>query len=392
MGIVLSHTTAKAVYQAAYSVVTSTAESFESDVRLNAAPSAREVIAAKGWLSKHGIDLGGEDLEVLVPNLMQRRICQGLTCHATRQEITRSELNELGENVFIVSIERCALEAATYLSLPELVEYYFELCSAYALEIDDPTDYSERPALTSTVKLKRYFDQAKNQHGIDLARKAIRYVRDGCRSPMETAFVMMLTLPRRFGGLGIRDIETDYEIKVAKVARELTRHTKFYFDAYLRRSKTDIEYNGFYHDSDENRAIDEERKNALKAMGFEIVTVSRHSFFDKNAFARVMLSIIRREGIRPSRLPENFFVEQENLRQFVLRRYIEKAKREDERRRAEQSERDKAAQENEMALGIVDDPSINDVPEIADMQQINVFEDNADTDGRIYGSLSIAED
>lgn len=82
---------------------------------------------------------------------------------------------------------------------------------------------------------------------------------------------------KKEGGLGIRALETDYEIKVANVAKGLTRRTKFYMDAYLKRSRIDIEYNGFHHDTEENRAIDEERKNALAAMGYGIITISRHS-------------------------------------------------------------------------------------------------------------------
>lgn len=72
-------------------------------------------------------------------------------------------------------------------------------------------------------------------------------------------------------------------------------------DAYLKKSRTDIEYNGFYHDAEEDRAIDEERKNALASMGYGIITVSRYSFMHASAFVRVMEAIQRKEGIRPSR-------------------------------------------------------------------------------------------
>lgn len=37
---------------------------------------------------------------------------------------------------------------------------------------------------------------------------------------METAFVMMLTLPKSEGGLGIKGIETDYEVKVTAAAKK----------------------------------------------------------------------------------------------------------------------------------------------------------------------------
>ena len=215
---------------------------------------------------------------------------------------------------------------------------------------------------------------------------------------METAFVMMLTLPRREGGLGISEIETDYEVKVTAAAKNLTRREKFYMDAYLKRSRTDIEYNGFQHDAEEDRAIDEERKNALASMGYGIITVSRYSFMHASAFARVMEAIQRKEGIRPSRLPKDFTIKQEELRQFVLRRFIE------ERKRIEELLRQDAAQGNALELeravleGIsLDDPTINNVPAIDDMQVIELdcpeFAQTSTStpEGRVYGARTEAD-
>ena len=209
---------------------------------------------------------------------------------------------------------------------------------------------------------------------------------------METAFVMMLTLPKNEGGLGIRALETDYEIKVANVAKGLTRRTKFYMDAYLKRSRIDVEYNGFHHDTEENRAIDEERKNALAAMGYGIITISRHSFMHAESFARVMEVIQRKEGIRPSRLPKNFKTKQEELRKFVLRRHFEEKKLIEERIRRDREERNRIDYEKALFDGVLDDPSINTVPEIDDMQTFEhqtPREDNASgptPDGRLFGS------
>ena len=51
---------------------------------------------------------------------------------------------------------------------------------------------------------------------------------------METAFVMMLVMPKREGGLGIRGLEMDYRIEVNARARHLTARSCFYCDVYLR--------------------------------------------------------------------------------------------------------------------------------------------------------------
>lgn len=292
MSIVLSHNTAKAVYQAAYSVSAIGTEPCSPAKIYGARPSKELLDSAADWLARHNVALDNDaPLDTTVFERANVRSMTGCKCHVSSKRFAGSRFIKLADDIYIVGVELCALQAATYLPFRELVEYYFELCGAYSLGHDASTSYTERFALTSTSSLKHFFNSLIDCKGLELARKAIQCVRDGCRSPMETAFVMMLTLPRREGGLGISEIETDYEVKVTAAAKNLTRREKFYMDAYLKRSRTDIEYNGFQHDAEEDRAIDEERKNALASMGYGIITVSRYSFMHASAFARVMEAI-----------------------------------------------------------------------------------------------------
>lgn len=246
MSIVLSHTTAKAVYQAAHSVSAKGIESCSPAAIYGSCPTGTFLDAAAEWLTKHDVSLDTNDsLEVMVFDRRNARYAMNCQCHVSSKRFSNSRFIELKDGIFIVGVELCALQAATYLSFRELVEYYFELCGAYSLGTDSSTSYTERFALTSTERLKQFFNSITRCDGLALARKAIQCVRDGCRSPMETAFVMMLTLPKSEGGLGIKGIETDYEVQVTTAAKNLTRRKKFFMDAYLKKSRTDIEYNGF---------------------------------------------------------------------------------------------------------------------------------------------------
>ena len=321
------------------------------------------------------------------------RYAMNCQCHVSSKRFSNSRFIELEDGIFIVGVELCALQAATYLPFRELVEYYFELCSAYSLGTGSSTSYNERFALTSTERLKQFFNSITRCDGLALARKAIQCVRDGCRSPMETAFVMMLTLPKSEGGLGIKGIETDYEVQVTAAAKNLTRRKKFFMDAYLKKSRTDIEYNGFYHDAEEDRAIDEERKNALASMGYGIITVSRYSFMHASSFVRVMEAIQRKEDIRPSRLPKDFRIMQEDLRLFLLRRFIEGKKRIQEELRQDSEERQRIDLEKAMLEGItLDDPTINKAPAIDDMQTVGLDSPSLNQtssftpEGRVFGA------
>lgn len=399
MSIVLSHNTAKAVYQAAYSVSAIGTEPCSPAKIYGARPSKELLDSAADWLARHNVALDdGAPLDTTVFERANVRSMTGCKCHVSSKRFAGSRFIKLADDIYIVGVELCALQAATYLPFRELVEYYFELCGTYSLGHDASTSYTERFALTTTSSLKHFFNSLIDCKGLELARKAIQCVRDGCRSPMETAFVMMLTLPRREGGLGISEIETDYEVKVTAAAKNLTRREKFYMDAYLKRSRTDIEYNGFQHDAEEDRAIDEERKNALASMGYGIITVSRYSFMHASAFARVMEAIQRKEGIRPSRLPKDFAIKQEELRQFVLRRFIEEKKRIEELLRQDAAQRNALELERAVLEGIsLDDPTINNVPVIDDMQVIELdcpeFAQTSTStpEGRVYGARTEAD-
>lgn len=399
MSIVLSHTTAKAVYQAACSVSAEVTEPCSPAAIYGSCPSGTLLDAAAKWLTKHNVTLDANDsLEVMVFDRKNARYAMNCQCHVSSKRFSSSRFIELGNDVYIAGVELCALQAATYLSFRELVEYYFELCGTYSLGTSSSTSYTERIALTSTERLKQFFNSITRCDGPTLARKAIQCVRDGCRSPMETAFVMMLTLPKSEGGLGIKGVETDYEVQVTAAAKNLTRRKKFFMDAYLKKSRTDVEYNGFYHDEEVDRAIDEERKNALASMGYGIITVSRYSFMHASSFVRVMEAIQRKEGIRPSRLPKDFQIMQEDLRQFVLRRFIEEKKRIQQQLRQDSEERQRIDLEKAMLEGItLDDPTINEAPAIDDMQTAEpvgpsfVQRNGRTPEGRIFGAGNKAD-
>ena len=364
MGIVLSHATARAVYQTAESIAIYATDPIPMDKIRASAPTTSDLEAARAWLKRKNVD--SETIHVLTFSNNAQRHRKGCVCHLTRYVFDAESYLELEPNVYIVDIKLCALQAAADLDLSELVEYYFEICGSYALETSDETQYRERPALTTVDELRAFFSQASGYRGSNKALKALSYVRGGCRSPLETAFVMMLTMPKSMGGLGIHSVQTDYRVPVTKRYAALTRRTVFYLDAYLENSMTDIEYNGFYHDEPEQQAIDEERRNTLRNMGYVVITVSRRSFFKQSAFRRVMEAIRIREKIWPSRLPNNFAIQQEALRQFVLRRYFEYGRRVLEALREEEvAKREIAGQ-----CPQIDDPSINDVPEPDDMQHV----------------------
>lgn len=204
----------------------------------------------------------------------------------------------------------------------ELIEYLFELCGKYSLPFHPDDAYRERPPLVTPDALRCHVECAPGQRGINRLRNALRYVRGGIRSPMETALLIPIVAPRRLGGLHIKTIQAAQRVEVTGRARSLTRRSHFECDALLPKSRTDLEYDGIIHEEAEQATIDTERANAMMAMGYSVMSVNRYALFDPLAFRRLMLAIMQREGRRIDRLPREFYQKQENLRRFVLRRWL----------------------------------------------------------------------
>lgn len=261
-------------------------------------------------------------LDVLVRRDCDRRTARGVVAHAWRFPLPERSLIKIGHGIYVTDVLLTAQQLARQMGEVELVEYLLELCGEYALP-PDGGNYRSCPHLVAPGEIKGWTDRVRGQHGANKLRRALSWVRPGARSPMETAFFMMLLMPRRLGGLGISELELAHRIDVTGEACGLTRRKHFECDAYAPSSRTDFEYNGIIHETEEQLAIDVERANALEAMGYNVMTITRHAFFDPEAFRRLMLAIERKAGRRADRVPEGFAERQEGLRRFVLRRHIE---------------------------------------------------------------------
>lgn len=323
MSIILSHGTAQAFHRAALGAGELRSYPSRRKRLKPSVPDSEQCAVAREKLATHGVpNNAAAVLEVLVASAGSRRQSKRLRCRVFAGELPAGSLLSLGDGVLVADIRLCALQAAAYLDFCELVEYYFEICGGYSLPFDADDDYADRPALTSTARLRQFFELASRCPGAKAARRALRYVRDGSRSPLETALVMTLVLPRRYGGLGIRDVQMDHRIDVGNRMRGLTRRGCLYCDIFIRRGQLDIEYHGFFHDAEEQAVIDDERVNALRTIGVSVIAIRRGGFFDRRAFERFTRSVQRELGIRMGSLPEGFNAARERLRSFVLRRWL----------------------------------------------------------------------
>ena len=322
MSMILSHTTAQ-LYHRLPNIRTNRAllPPEPTDLRCGAADTT---LARRARQLLIGLGAPPEEvssLDVLVARDRDRRVGRGIHAHVWGFPIPASSLVPIDRGLYVTNALFTAQLMARKTDERGLIEYLMELCSWYGLA-PSGGQYDVRAPLVQPADIENWSRSVCGQHGARKLRQALKWVRGGARSPMETAFFMMMLLPRRLGGLQIDGLELAHRIRVEGAACALTRRSYFECDAYLPSSRTDFEYNGLIHETEEQFTIDAERMNALDAMGYNMMVITRREFFDRQAFLRLMCAIERRTGKRVDREPDGFRDRQEDLRRFVLRRYL----------------------------------------------------------------------
>ncbi|MGI6121449.1 MAG: endonuclease domain-containing protein [Saccharofermentanales bacterium] len=186
------------------------------------------------------------------------------------------------------------LQVALEYSILELIFLGLQICS-----------YREGDQPRCTVEeLRACAEELRGHRGRRKALRAIRYLDNNSRSPMESILYMFLRLPNALGGCGFSEIVLNEKI--------VLEGGKTYFaDLYVPSCKLDIEYDSEeFHSSASALSKDRERTAHLEAEGYHVVSVNYAKLNNLKAFqslARQLSHLIRKRiHIRARKYFENF--------------------------------------------------------------------------------------
>ncbi len=318
--VVLSHQTAWLFYHAPnrHEVLAGNLDYRIDEIGLTAHKIAERI---RRFLQDCGVPASQlQTLHILYAKDFMRTRSKSFRPHAFGALIGESSVHELVPGLCVVCEELCFMQAATWMSRFELIEFGYELCGRYELSIPSPhsASYRERMPLTSRKKIQAYVDEHPGIRGAKRAKSALVRVRDWARSPMETATAMAVILNRSEGGLGFRGFDMNYRVEIPAELRVLTTSTFLEIDLYAPRSKTGIEYDGEVHADAAQRARDAERLSTLRAMGVKVHVVTKRQFSEQLSFHRAMNAIARSLYLDIEPTPE-FQRAQNELRELLIR-------------------------------------------------------------------------
>ena len=171
--------------------------------------------------------------------------------------------------------------------------------------------------LTTVKRIEHFLDTTKGNLGCEKARSTLRFVRDGSRSPMESALAISLGLPRNRGGFGLGIGQMNHAVRIFNGAdwagerRYVTRYPDIsieHGDSSGRKTTVGIDYDGHaFHSTAAALARDARRRNEIAPIrGFTHLSINAQEATDFIAFCRFADQTRRALGIRSlDRCPRN---------------------------------------------------------------------------------------
>lgn len=193
--------------------------------------------------------------------------------------------NPLPKGSYLTAARGCAVASPELLfvqigsSLDRIHQIAFGnvLCSAFIPmpEDADMRGFCQTEPMAEPKRLESFVSRAGRLKGIAQARMSAAYITPGAASPREAALAMMLTLPSALGGYGFAKPELNGTVQLPpKMARTFGRRC-LRADMLWRDERVAIEYDSDqWHTGEERIAHDSRRRNLLKSLGYDVITVT----------------------------------------------------------------------------------------------------------------------
>lgn len=192
-------------------------------------------------------------------------------------------------NVYVASPELVFIQLASKLDIHHLILLGLQLCS------HSPGKASE--AISTCQKLSSLVGEMKGHRGHRKAIQALRYIRNGSASIMESMAFMVLTLPNTLGGFGLSDPVFNYEIKIRGDYGRRLGQNRCYVDLYYKSAKVAVEYDSFaFHSSPSEQGQDALRAAILERHGITLMSMKTIQLYDKKACKDFADNLARRIG------------------------------------------------------------------------------------------------
>lgn len=263
-------------------------------------PPAREAIAKRS-LDAHRAALWMLETGTIDASYFRRedyRALKGLRMHLYNDAL-RARFLQIDADVYIASPELCFLQLARTEAVLPLAELAMELCGSYSLYEQATRGFVSAAPLCSLEQLKCFVSGCGGSKGAKRARAALAIATGGSASPRETELYLMLSLPLRRGGWGLRRPELAYRIELSDLDRSMSGDRRYIADLCWPEEGVIVEYDGRAdHSLPEDVIRDKSRRSMLNAKGYKVIVFTADDVRDDEALGRRAAQLAHALGMR----------------------------------------------------------------------------------------------
>lgn len=282
-------------------------------------PHSYRTLFSQGILSTPELRSLPRPIDILVAKDSERLYGQQIRNHVWMRKIPEWSFVAIGPYVRLSTPEFTYLQMASILSVPRLAAYACEITGGYSLN-QGARSFHARPPLTDLSALGEYVSECAGVRGVRPARKALSYAVEGFRSPAETSLALLLTLPPRLGGYGLPPCHANYRIDLTESWERYLRTPYLLADLAWPAEKLVMEYDSdMIHGEPSVRDHDDDRKSALEAMGYTVITIRSQRLMDPTKLDNIVRQrIAPLLGVTPPHRTGLFAQRSDDLRSQLL--------------------------------------------------------------------------
>lgn len=276
------------------------------------APSRKDLAAFD--FSHFGIY--GEPIHLMVAGPDERIQAKRFVTHDWNKACPSRSFIQAGRGFYVISPALCLIQMAAEQSVPRLVLLGLELCGSYRIDKESPRGFRSADPITRAQDLRSVIENCGGLYGYRRARRASRYIVDGCASPMEALLVALLCLPPSLGGYGIELPLINYRVDLRNRSKGAAATERRFCDLCWPQAHLAAEYDSkMFHEDLGREGHDSARRTALELEDMHIVSVTKDQVGSVSKFDELAQLLAKRLG-KPLRIRQKDFLQ----RRAALRR------------------------------------------------------------------------
>lgn len=228
-----------------------------------------------------------------------RRQLKGARCHLLPSSFPAHSIAPLHDQFWTLSPEYLFLQAHDFLDDLSCIALGFELCGTYARRGTEAIEHNVLP-VTNVQTIARFLGRAAKFRHIARARRNLKHVMDGSGSLRETQIALMIGLPQRHGGYGLRGAVLNDSVDLGLLFPHGTGAVIRRPDLSWPGAKVAVEYDSDeFHAERQKIARDAKRRTLLQAAGYSVIVITNDQMKSLAEMDRIAASLFQKLGKSP---------------------------------------------------------------------------------------------